>query len=175
MRIISGTRRSHSIRPPKKLPIRPTTDFCKESLFNILQNNFNLKNCSCLDLFSGSGNISFEWASRGAYKVTAVDQHFGCFKFIKETSLQLNFDQIKVFKADALKFAARTDNLFDLVFADPPYAYKDHDKLVETILNKPLIAEDGWFILEHDQGAQFDNSRLFDQRKFGQSILSFFK
>lgn len=176
MRIISGVKKGIVIKAPKKLPIRPTTDFCKESLFNIVENNFDIETMSVLDLFSGSGNISFEFASRGCKTCISVDQDFGCYKFITDEAKKLEFNQIKTYKSEVLKYLDKTNQTFDLIFADPPYAYKDYIKLIELVFDKKLIKTNGWFVLEHSTHEKINFTiPPFDLRKYGQSTLSFYK
>lgn len=119
MRIISGNNRGKKIIAPKNLPVRPTTDKSKEALFNILQNNYEIQNLKILDLFSGTGNISYEFASRGALKIYSIDKNIKCTNFIKQTSINLGMN-IKVIKSDAFKFIKNTKHKFDIIFLDPP-------------------------------------------------------
>ncbi|HRP58721.1 MAG TPA: RsmD family RNA methyltransferase, partial [Vicingus sp.] len=104
MRIISGIHKGKAIQAPKNLPVRPTTDFAKEALFNIIENNFEIDELDVLDLFAGTGNITYEFASRGAKTVTSIDQNSNCYNFIKRTTKELNFDSVQVFRADVFKF-----------------------------------------------------------------------
>ena len=139
MRIISGKYKSRKITAPKKLPVRPTTDMAKEALFNILNNRFYFEDISVLDLFSGTGNISYEFASRGTEKITAVDSNFGCVKFINEISEQFDMD-INGIKNDVFKFLEQTNQHFDLIFADPPYNFSE-DRFI-TIPELVLMKEE---------------------------------
>lgn len=124
MRIIGGTHRSRRINAPRNLPMRPTTDFAKESLFNILENKFDLETVCVLDLFSGTGAISYEFASRGAKKITSVEKTLDAYKFIKNKSHELGFSSIEVIKADVFKFLESTAGKYDIIFADPPYNFE---------------------------------------------------
>ena len=126
MRIISGKYKGKRLMAPKKLPVRPTTDFAKEGLFNILNNKIRFDEVSLLDLFSGTGNISYEFASRGTDEVTSVDAHYGCVKYINQISEELDFS-IKTVKSDVFKYLKTTPFTFDVIFADPPYAIKQSD------------------------------------------------
>ena len=176
MRIIAGAKKGNVIRPPANLPIRPTTDFCKESLFNILDNQVYFDRITALDLFSGSGAIAFELASRGCADVTAVEQNPKCVAFIKKESKTLELDFIKVTKTDALRFLSGTIKQYDLIFADPPYKYNHHKTLVELVFERKLLAENGLLIIEHAEQLDLSSIDNFDEkRKYGQSILSFFK
>ena len=123
MRIISGNYKGRRIIAPKKLPVRPTTDMAKESLFNILRNRYSFSTISVLDLFAGTGNISYEFASRGAKAITAVDANAGCARFIQQTSEQLEMN-INVIKADVYGYLSRAAEQHDLIFADPPYDFE---------------------------------------------------
>src|SRR5690625_1984773 len=122
MRIISGKHKGRRFSPPKKLPVRPTTDIAKEGLFNILWNRYDFTQLKVLDLFSGTGNISFEFASRGSSDITAVDQHYGCLKFIKRTAESLG-ENIRPLKNDVFRFLQHSPQSYDLIFADPPYDF----------------------------------------------------
>ena len=134
MRIISGNYKGRRIIAPKKLPVRPTTDMAKESLFNILRNRYSFSTISVLDLFAGTGNISYEFASRGAKAITAVDANAGCARFIQQTSEQLEMN-INVIKADVYGYLSRAAEQHDLIFADPPYDFETTEfiKIVDLI------------------------------------------
>ena len=121
MRIISGTHKGRVMHPPKNLPVRPTTDFAKESIFNILNNHFELDGLAVLDLFCGTGNISYEFASRGCGTITSVDDNFNCTSYVKKTALAFQMNMIHVIKADVFSFLKKTAGKFHIVFADPPY------------------------------------------------------
>lgn len=177
MRIISGTHKGKRLRAPKNLPVRPTTDFAKESLFNILNNRIDFTETRVLDLFSGTGNIAYEFASRGAPEVTAVDQHYGCCKFITATAADLEFP-IQVIKSEVFIFLEKHRQTYDLIFADPPYALEqaDFEKLVNTILQKDLLVADGDLIVEHPKHRSLDHLEGFDElRRYGGSCFSFFR
>ena len=121
MRIISGQYKGRRISPPKNLPVRPTTDMSKEALFNVLNNYFDFEGLKILDLFSGTGNISYEFASRGSQNITSVDADFGCIKFIKQTATEFDFN-IAAIKSDIFAFIEKCQSSYDIIFADPPYA-----------------------------------------------------
>ena len=176
MRIISGANKGFIIKIPKGLPVRPTTDYCKESLFNILVNAYDFQNLSVLDLFAGTAGISLEFLSRGVKKLKAIDHNDKCCRFITSQFRQLNYGNAECGKADALKFLSKTPDKYDIIFADPPYDYRLHEQLHLLIFQRELLNEGGLFILEHGketQTAEFDY--LSEQRNYGQSILSFFK
>ncbi|MFK5983489.1 MAG: RsmD family RNA methyltransferase [Flavobacteriaceae bacterium] len=177
MRIISGKYKGKRLMAPKKLPVRPTTDFAKEALFNILNNKVEFDDVSLLDLFSGTGNISFEFASRGTEEITSVDAHFGCVKYINLISEELDFS-IKTVKSDVFKYLNTTPFSFDVIFADPPYNLKQEE--FESIVNKTfgrnLLKEDGFLIIEHSKHTDLSKVKQFvDARRYGGSVFSFFE
>ena len=180
MRIISGTLKGKRITAPTNLPVRPTTDFAKEALFNILNNEWYFDEISVLDLFSGIGSISLEFASRGAKKVTSVDNFYGCIKFLDETSKQLKLDEtITTVKSDVLKFLEKSaSKKYDIVFADPPYdlevdAYKT---IVELIFKNEWLEEGGNFVLEHPSTISFEDlSHFVQHKKYGNVHFTFFE
>ncbi len=177
MRIISGKFKGRRITPPKNLPVRPTTDMSKEALFNVLNNFFGFQDLKVLDLFAGTGNISFEFASRGSNNITSVDQDFGCVKFIKQVADEFNFN-IAAQKSDVFKFLEKNNNCYDLIFADPPYALdqKIFEKLVLLIFEKNLLQEAGMMIIEHSKYTKLDHLMHFSFKKtYGGSIFSFFE
>jgi 16S rRNA (guanine(966)-N(2))-methyltransferase RsmD len=177
MRIISGTKKGYMIKAPRKLPIRPTTDRSKERLFNILVNNFDLEDCSVLDLFSGSGNISLEFASRGAASITSVDKHPGCVTFLQQEAKKLEFDNISALRADVMQFLVNTEEKFDIIFCDAPYTtWVKYEEMVRLILDRALLKPEGWCIVEHHSVVKLDHvPEIFDRRAYGQNIMSFFK
>tara|TARA_Y100000782_G_C10188132_1_gene268128 strand:+ start:730 stop:1266 length:537 start_codon:yes stop_codon:yes gene_type:complete len=176
VRIIRGKYRGKRIVAPTRLPVRPTTDFAKEALFNIIENMFHIEQLKVLDLFCGTGNISFEFASRGAEDILSVDKHFGCIRFVFDTAKSLEFDQLRTYKADAFKFIEKTEESFDLIFADPPYALKNLSALPDLIIANNLLAQDGILILEHGDDIQFENHpNLLMHRKYSSVNFSFFK
>lgn len=176
MRIISGTHKGIIINPPKGLPVRPTTDRAKESLFNILENNFNFNELSCLDLFSGTGNIAYEFCSRGATKVMSVDIDFGCVKFIKESIQKQQFNQLTALKKDVFSFMNQCTEKFDIIFADAPYALDKLPTIPVKVFENQLLTEKGWLIIEHQSNLDLSNqTHFFEKRNYGQSTFSFFK
>jgi 16S rRNA (guanine966-N2)-methyltransferase len=154
MRIISGSHKGRKINAPKNLPVRPTTDRAKEALFNILSNKYDLGSQDVLDLFSGTGNISFEFASRNTQNIIAVDKNNKCVNFIKETSKNLNLNINK------------TERKFDIIFADPPYNCLFHNELKDLIIDRKLINEGGCLIIEHDKSTLFNDQNI-NTRKYG--------
>lgn len=176
MRIIGGTLKGLRLNPPKNLPVRPTTDLAKEALFNILQNQIEFDNIKVLDLFCGTGNITYEFASRGAQQVIGVDRSIHCLNYIKDTSRQHNLNQIKTFKSDVFKYLAIETDQYDLIFADPPYDLSQIPEIPKIIFEKNLLAPDGLLIVEHQSMQNLTNHPAFtEQRKYGHSSFSFFK
>ena len=176
MRIISGKYRGKTIIAPRNLPVRPTTDFAKEALFNVLNNRYFLEDLHVLDLFAGTGNISYEFASRGVRAVTAVDANYNCVRFIKKTAEALGFESIDAVKSDVKVYLDRAYGKWDVVFADPPYDIDFHHELIEKVLGRNLLAEEGVFILEHPNTLHFeDHPNCVDSRKYGHVHFSFFE
>jgi len=176
VRIISGTLRGKIIRAPDFSFIRPTTDFAKSGLFNVLANHFDFSAVTVLDLFCGTGNISFEFLSRKAVHVTCVDHTDSCIRFIKTQLKALRFDNALAIKSDAFAFLNNCSKSFDIIIADPPYQYGDYEKLVDKIFEKKLLTGPGMFILEHHHKIHFDTHVNFaEQRKYGNVGFSFFR
>lgn len=177
MRIISGLYKSRKIIAPKNLPVRPTTDMAKESLFNILNNRFYFDAVSVLDLFAGTGNISYEFASRGTPQITSVDQDFGCIKFINQTAEKFNMP-INTIKSDVFKFLEKSTLQTNIIFADPPYDFLDEqfEKIPELVFQNNLLLEDGLLIIEHSKHTDLSNINHFSYSKsYGGNKFSFFE
>ena len=166
MRIISGKYKGRRISPPKGLPVRPTTDMSKEALFNVLNNYFNFSGLKVLDLFAGTGNISYEFASRGSDNITSVDGDFGCVKFIKQTASEFDFN-IAGIKSDVFKFLEKNNSSYDIIFADPPYgmSQNDFEKVVQLTFENELLAEDGMLIVEHSKHTKLEHLPTFSFQK----------
>jgi 16S rRNA (guanine966-N2)-methyltransferase len=176
MRIIGGTLKGLRLNPPKNLPVRPTTDLAKEALFNILQNQIEFEGLKVLDLFSGTGNISLEFASREAAKVTAVDRSIHCVNYVKDTACQHGLIHIKTYKADVFKFLDMETEKYDLIFADPPYDLNRIPEIPKIVFEKGLLNPDGMLIVEHQSLQNLSNHPAFvEQRKYGHSSFSFFR
>jgi 16S rRNA (guanine966-N2)-methyltransferase len=176
VRIISGKFRGRQIHPPAKLPVRPTTDFAKESLFNILNNLIDFEQIEVLDLFAGTGNISYEFFSRGCLKVTSVEISHRCASFIRSNADHMNAGTINVVRADVFRFIQHTGHAYDVIFADPPYEMESIDAIPEKILQNNLLKDDGIFILEHSGDYDFSSFPGFsDHRKYGNVNFSFFR
>ncbi|SEE45173.1 16S rRNA (guanine(966)-N(2))-methyltransferase RsmD [Tenacibaculum sp. MAR_2010_89] len=177
MRIISGKHKSKRISAPKNLPVRPTTDMAKESLFNILNNLYYFDSISVIDLFSGTGNISYEFASRGTEEIYAIDAHFNCIKFINQTSKDLDLN-INTFKSDVYKFLEKTPLKADVIFADPPYDFKEEEflKIADTIFDRNILKEEGLLIIEHSKHTTLSNHPCFSyEKRYGGNVFSFFE
>ncbi|MFB9076358.1 RsmD family RNA methyltransferase [Flavobacterium procerum] len=177
MRIISGKYKGRRIFPPKNLPVRPTTDMSKEALFNVLNNHFSFDSLKVLDLFSGTGNISYEFASRGSAPITCVDGDFGCVKFIKQVSSEFDFD-IAATKSDVFKFLENCKTTYDIIFADPPYGLDQatFEKIVLTVFERELLEDDGMMIIEHSKYTKLEHMSNFSfQKSYGGSFFSFFE
>ncbi|HXH19560.1 MAG TPA: RsmD family RNA methyltransferase [Chitinophagales bacterium] len=175
MRIIGGSLKGRRFHPHKGLPVRPTTDFSKESIFNILNNQFDFAAIKALDLFAGTGSISYELASRGCASIVAVEQNSSCCNFIRKTSRELGIDNIEIEQQDVFVFLRNCREQFDLIFADPPYTVKNLDEIVNRVFDNNLLKEGGWFILEHEPKVTFENHPRFrQQRKYGSSVFSIF-
>lgn len=177
MRIISGKYKGRRIIAPKNLPVRPTTDMAKEALFNILNNYFNFSNLKVLDLFSGTGNVSYEFASRGASPITSVDADFGCVSFIKKTAQEFEMD-ITALKSDVFKFLEKNKASYDIIFADPPYGLtqKDFETILDLIFENKLLNIDGMLIVEHSKYTKLEHKENFSFSKaYGGSVFSFFE
>ncbi|HVW97479.1 MAG TPA: RsmD family RNA methyltransferase [Mucilaginibacter sp.] len=175
MRIIGGRLRGLRLNPPSNLPVRPTTDLAKEALFNILQNKTVFEGISVLDLFCGTGNISLEFASRGAEKVVSVDRSIHCIHYLNDISRRHGLTNIKTHKSDVLKFLSLENEKFDLIFADPPYDLNGIPEIPKLIFEKNLLLPDGLLIVEHQSMQNLSNHPAFtEQRKYGYSSFSFF-
>lgn len=177
MRIISGKLKGRRLKAPKNLPVRPTTDMAKESLFNILNNTYYFDAISVIDLFSGTGNISYEFASRGSKKVYAIDANYNCIKYINNTSKELDLD-ITTYKSDVYKFLEKTNLKADIIFADPPYDFEKEKfiQIVDTVFQKQLLLEEGLLIVEHSKHTDLsDHPKYSYQKGYGGNVFSFFE
>jgi 16S rRNA (guanine966-N2)-methyltransferase len=176
MRIISGTHKGRAFHPPKNLPVRPTTDFGKEALFNVLSNRIDFGTIRALDLFGGTGSISYELASRGCMDITTVDVNYNCCSFIKKTAAEFGFAGIRVIKQEVFKFLKQQSGSYDLIFADPPYEMPETVEIPELVFKGNFLKPDGLFILEHSDRLSFEGSPYFpEQRNYSKVNFSIFR
>ncbi len=176
MRIISGEWGGRRINPPSKMPhTRPTTDIAKEGLFNVIENNLDLTECVTLDLFGGTGSISYELASRGAKELTVVEKDPAMYEFIKKTADSIGMKNAKILKADVFRFMEQTKEKYDLIFAGPPYALTNIDDLPSLVFKYQLLKPNGWFILEHTPRNNYKSFEGYrTERNYGTTIFSIF-
>ncbi len=178
MRIIGGHLKGRKFNPPaKNWPTRPTTDYAKEGLFNILNNRFDFENLKVLDLFGGTGSHSYEFISRGCKDVTYVEKFGACIAFVKKTSQEFKIEeQIKIMKLDVFKFIGFTKEQFDYIFAGPPYGLPTIDLIPDLIFKEGLLNKEGLFIMEHNPNHSYKNhANYLEERNYGKTIFSFFK
>ena len=176
MRIISGKYGGRKIHPPSKMPYtRPTTDIAKEGLFNILGNQIQFEGIKTLDIFGGTGSISYELASRGAIDLTLIEKDPKMADFIKSTIASLKIENCRVIKMDVFKFLENCTDQYDFIFAGPPYALKNIDDLPRLIREKDLLLPGGYFVLEHTPANNYEEYHNFKTvRNYGTTLFSFF-
>lgn len=176
MRIIGGTHKARRFNPPTTLKARPTTDFAKEGLFNILDNHISFDGIKVLDLFSGTGSICYECASRGASIIYSIELDFGNSQYIKQTAAKLGFKSIKVIKGDSFKFIDGCGLKFDFIFADPPYALDTLSTIPNKLFKADILSKDGIFVLEHGKSNNFkEHPNFVEERTYGNVHFSFFR
>lgn len=176
MRIITGKYGGRKINPPSKMPYtRPTTDIAKEGLFNIISNNIEMEGIKTLDIFGGTGSISYELASRGASDLTIVEKDPKMYDFIKNKAAELGIENCKVVKSEVFRFLESCSEKYDLIFAGPPYALTTINEIPRVIREKELLNKSGWFILEHTPANNYENEPQFKtMRNYGTTIFSIF-
>lgn len=175
MRIIGGIHKGKQLLTPKNLPVRPTTDFAKEGLFNILNNRLDFDEIEVLDLFCGTGNISLEFASRGAVQVVSVDKHAACVNFVRDTAKSLKMNHLFTDRADVFKYLLNCTKKFDLIFADPPYDLEEIPKIQELVFQQEILKPGGVLIIEHGPRTNLsDKAHYVETRKYGNVNFSFF-
>ena len=175
MRIIGGKYKGKSIVATRGLPVRPTTDFAKESLFNILNNCIDFEEIKLLELFAGTGNIGYEFASRGCPYITSVDLNFNCIQFIKRTNKELGLHN-KVIRSDAFRFIKSNNEKYNFIFADPPYDLERINDIPKLIFSKGILEKEGTLVIEHDKYTDFSDVNYFKNvRQYGRVMFSFFK
>jgi 16S rRNA (guanine966-N2)-methyltransferase len=176
MRIVAGKYGGRKFHPPENIPTRPTTDFARTGLFNILNNEFDFPEISFLDLFAGTGAMSFEMASRGSTDITCVDQNVKCIGFIDKVAKEWNIEGLKATRTDVYMYLDRCSRKFDLILADPPYTAAKIETLPDLIFEKQLLNDGGWFVLETSVKHAFQNHpRFFHQRDYGTTQFHLFK
>lgn len=176
MRIISGTFKGRRLTPPKNITARPTTDFAKESLFNLLQNRIEFEGTDMLDLFAGTGGIGIEFVSRGAREVTSVEMAHTQQNFIISTCRLLGIRNLQLIRGDVFKFIAACHTQYDFIYADPPYALDKLATLPDLVFEHQLLKEGGWFVLEHSKADEFsEHPHFVEHRKYGNVNFSFFQ
>lgn len=176
MRIISGTFRGRRLMPPKNITARPTTDFAKESLFNLLNNRIDFEGIDMLDLFAGTGGIGLEFVSRGAREVIAIEMAHVQQNFIISTSKMLGINNLHVIRGDVFRYINSCNLQFDFIYADPPYALDTLETIPNLIFEHDLLRKEGWFVLEHGKQNDFSSHPHFvEKRTYGSVNFSFFQ
>ncbi|MEY3432979.1 MAG: hypothetical protein RL131_915 [Bacteroidota bacterium] len=176
MRVISGELGGRRFTPPNNMPYtRPTTDIAKEGLFNVLENNLDLESLKTLDLFGGTGSISYELFSRGVRNLTIVEKDSEMHSFIKKTAASFGMEGIQVIRSDVFKFISDCKEQFDFIFAGPPYALEAIEDIPRLVFSKGLLNPNGWFVLEHTPRNEFKDFPFFRlEKKYGTTVFSLF-
>jgi 16S rRNA (guanine(966)-N(2))-methyltransferase RsmD len=175
VRITGGFYRSRVINAPANLPVRPTTDFAKSALFNIL-NNYDFEKLNVLDLFAGAGSISYEFISRGALNVICVDEDYHCVQFIKKTANDLKMTNLKCIRSDVFRYVRQEHTKWDIIFADPPFVLEQTDLLPDLVFQNKILNDKGWLIIEHQSKRQLHcQAKPFDRRKYGNCTFTMFR
>ncbi|MBL4625438.1 MAG: 16S rRNA (guanine(966)-N(2))-methyltransferase RsmD [Flavobacteriales bacterium] len=175
MRIIGGKYKGKGIYAPKNLPVRPTTDFAKEGLFNVLRHTIEINGATVLDLFCGTGNMTYEFASRGAASVLSIDRNFNCIRFVRKSAGELKNDSIKPLKFDVFKFLDKCNIKFDIIFADPPYDLEEIPQIAQKVMSRQLLNGGGLCIVEHSKRTDMAEEIGFKKLKnYGNVNFSFF-
>jgi 16S rRNA (guanine(966)-N(2))-methyltransferase RsmD len=175
MRIVSGEFKGIRFEPPNNITARPTTDFAKEGLFNVLSKFTDFENITVLDLFAGTGSISYEFVSRGAKQVTAIEMSNTQIEFIKKIINKLKTNNLHIYKSEVFRFLEKCSEQYDLIFADPPYQMKESAELPKIIFKRKLLKENGIFVLEHGKNFSFkQNDNFLEERRYGNVRFSLF-
>ena len=176
MRIIGGEHGGRKFNPPSRMPYtRPTTDIAKEGLFNVLQHNLDFEELKTLDLFGGTGNISYELASRGVKDLTIVEKDSNMYEYIKKTASSLRIENLKAIKMDVFKYIDTCKDQFDFIFAGPPYALTTIDDIPRVIFEKQLLKKQGWFVLEHTPRNDYKSFPYYkNEKNYGTTVFSIF-
>ena len=176
MRIISGKYKGRRISAPTNITARPTTDFAKEGLFNLLNNRIDFEGIDVLDLFAGTGSISIEFVSRDCNSVISVELNDRHCNFIRKVCAELKINNLSLVKTDVFKFISSCHSQFDMIFADPPYELDNIAEIPGLIFSHNLLKSDGLFVLEHSSKTDFTNHTNFvDHRHYGNVNFSFFE
>ncbi len=176
MRIISGKFKGRQIHPPKRFVGRPTTDFARESIFNVLNNHYNLDEVRFLDLFSGSGAFTYEMVSRGCTDITAIEIDEAQVRFIEKTLDGLQADGCEVYNANAIGYLERTMDEFHIIFADPPFDSDEYEEVHRLVFDRNLLRPGGLLVMEHNKKHDFSQLPHFlEQRKYGTVNFSIFE
>jgi len=175
MRIVSGKYGGRRLNPPANLPVRPTTDIAKEGLFNILNNIVDFEGLFVLDLFAGTGSISFEFISRGAKEATAIDKDSKCVSFIIKTSQDFKIENLRAYRSDVFSYIKHSMKKYNLIFADPPYDLNSLAEIPDKVFENEILRPDGILIIEHPRNYDFSKHPKFSQhRNYGKVNFSFF-
>ena len=175
MRIISGRFKGQKFNPPVNLPYRPTTDIAKSGLFNIIANQWDFEEVILLDLFTGTGSISYEFASRGCKDITSIDAHPDVVKYVRSMRDKLNIRTMDVMQSDAMKFLKSVTRKFNFIFAGPPYAYPYIPEIPQVVFERSILSEGGWLVVEHNDLLSLDHLPYFStKRNYGSTVFSFF-
>lgn len=175
MRIIAGKYGGINLKTPTFAPTRPTTNIAKEALFSIINNYYNFDKINFLDLFGGTGQMSYEFASRGCTDITTIEKFGGCVAFMEKTIERLEIEGMKIYQMDVFKFIKNTNQKFDIIFAGPPYPLPNLNTIPDVIFENELVEGKGWFILEHNPQHDFTHHKNFwRKRNYGQTIFSIF-
>lgn len=175
MRIISGIYKGKIINPPRNLRARPTTDFAKENIFNVLGNMTDIEQCDVLDIFAGTGSVSYEFASRGARSVTPVEINAVHYNFIRKTASELGFGCFYPVKANAFLYLKSTPKQFDIIFSDAPYDLPGRDEVINLVFSRNLLRPGGVLVFEHSKDSDFSShSNFLQHRVYGSVRFSIF-
>jgi 16S rRNA (guanine(966)-N(2))-methyltransferase RsmD len=176
MRIITGIYKGRHFDIPRTFKARPTTDFAKENIFNVLMQYVDFEDAQALDLFSGTGSISLELVSRGCKQVVSVEMDRDHHRFIQECLKKLNTDKCVPIRGDVFRFLKSCKQQYDFIFADPPYALKELPQIPDIIFERQLLTEEGLFVLEHGKDYDFSQHKNFlEHRSYGSVNFSLFK
>jgi len=175
MRIITGIYKGRHFDIPRSFKARPTTDFAKENIFNVLMQYVDFEDAQALDLFSGTGSISLELVSRGCRQVVSVELDRDHHRFIQECLKKLNTDKCVPIRGDVFRFLKSCKQQYDFIFADPPYALKELPQIPDIIFERQLLKEEGLFVFEHGKDYDFsDHPHFLEHRSYGSVNFTLF-